>query len=100
MTAKSQTQLNEKDALQDMISSEKQLMSMYATALFEGSSKAVRKQFSTNLAAVANSQYELFTQMSARGYYAPAPAAKQMIDQMNDKFKKEQKGLKAQASKG
>ena len=61
-TSKSQTQLNEKDALQDMISAEKQLMSLYATALFEGSSKTVRKEFSANLNAVANSQYDLFTQ--------------------------------------
>ena len=95
-TSKSQTQLNEKDALQDMISAEKQLTSLYATALFEGSSKTVRKEFSANLNAVANSQYDLFTQMGARGYYAPAPATKQLIDQTNDKFKKEIKNLQAQ----
>ena len=95
-TSKSQTQLNEKDALQDMISAEKQLMSLYATALFEGSSKTVRKEFSANLNAVANSQYALFPQMGARGYYAPAPATKQLIDQTNDKFKKEIKSLQAQ----
>lgn len=94
-TSKSETQLNEKDALQDMISAEKQLMSLYATALFEGSSKTVRKEFSANLNSVANAQYDLFTQMGARGYYVPAPATKQLIDQTNDKFKKEKKSLQA-----
>lgn len=93
--SKSQTQLNEKDALQDMISSEKQLMELYAVALYEGSSKTVRKEFSANLNAAANSQYNLFTQMGARGYYVPAPAAKEQIDQINDKFKKEVKTLQA-----
>jgi spore coat protein CotF len=92
---KSDSQLNEKDAIQDMLESEKQLISFYATALFEGSSKSVRKEFSTNLMAVANNQYSLFNQMSTRGYYQPSPAQKQMIDQTNDTFKKQAKQLKA-----
>jgi spore coat protein CotF len=93
---KSDTMLNEKDAIQDMLESEKQLISFYATALFEGSTKNVRKLFSTNLNAVADNQYSLFNQMSTRGYYQPAPAQKQMIDQTNDTFKKLTKELKAQ----
>jgi spore coat protein CotF len=92
---KSDSQLNEKDAIQDMLESEKQLISFYATALFEGSSKSVRKEFSTNLMSVANNQYSLFNQMSTRGYYQPSPAQKQMIDQTNDTFKKQAKQLKA-----
>lgn len=92
---KSDIQLNEKDAIQDMLESEKQLISFYATALFEGSTKSVRKEFSTNLLSVAGNQYSLFTQMSSRGYYKPAPAQKQMIDQTNDTFKKNSKQLKA-----
>ena len=94
--SKSQTTLNEKDALQDMIGAEKQLMSLYAAALYEGSSKSVRRQFLSNLEGVASAQYDLFTQMSARGYYTPAPAEKCMIDGANDKFKKQAKSLKAQ----
>ncbi len=94
---KSDTQLNEKDAIQDMLESEKQLISFYATALFEGSSKNVRKEFSTNLMSVADNQYCLFNQMSTRGYYQPAPATKQLIDQANETYKKQAKQLKAQA---
>lgn len=92
---KTETTLNEKDAIQDMLESEKQLISFYATALFEGSSKSVRKEFSTNLLGVADNQYCLFSQMSSRGYYQPAPATKQLIDKTNDTFKKQQKTLKA-----
>ncbi len=88
-------QLNEKDTLQDMLESEKQLMELYTVALFEGSTKAVRKNFSTNLLGVAEDQFCLFTQMQTRGYYEPAPAKKAMIDEANDTYKKQKNSLKA-----
>jgi spore coat protein CotF len=93
---KNQPQLNEKDAILDMLESEKQLMSLYATALFEGSAKSIRKEFSTNFTQVAANQYTLFNQLSTRGYYTPTTAQKQQIDQATDSFKKQQKQLKAQ----
>ena len=71
---KSDVTLNERDSLQDMLESEKQLMSLYTTALFEGSSKAIRKNFSANLLGVAENQYCIYDQMSTRGYYEPQPA--------------------------
>ena len=92
---KSNTQLNEKDAILDMLESEKQLMSFYTTALFEGGSKSIRKGFSAHLNSVAENQYSLFNQMSTRGYYTPQPAPKQLIDQMCDTFKKEKKTLQS-----
>ncbi len=88
-------QLNEKDTLQDMLESEKQLMALYTTALFEGSTKSMRKNFSTNLLGVAENQYLLFTQMNTRGYYEPKPANKTVIDEACDTFKKQKNSLKA-----
>ena len=88
-------QLNERDTLQDMLESEKQLMELYTVALFEGSSKAVRKNFSTNLLGVAENQFLVFTQMSTRGYYEPKPANKTMIDEATSAFKKQKNSLKA-----
>ena len=87
--------LNEKDTLQDLLESEKQLMTIYTTALFEGSTKTVRKNFSTNLLGVAENQFSLFEQMQTRGYYEPQPAKKAMIDQANETYKKQKKELKA-----
>ena len=87
--------LNEKDTLQDMLESEKQLMELYTVALFEGSTKTVRKNFSTNLLGVAENQFGLFTQMQSRGYYEPQPAKKAMIDQVNCTYKKQKSQLKA-----
>ena len=87
--------LNEKDTLQDLLESEKQLMTIYTTAIFEGSTTAVRKNFSTNLLGVAENQFSLFQQMQSRGYYEPQPAKKAMIDQANATYKKQKKELKA-----
>ena len=87
--------INEKDTLQDMLESEKQLMELYTVALFEGSTKTVRKNFSTNLLGVAENQFGLFTQMQSRGYYEPQPAKKAMIDQANCTYKKQKSQLKA-----
>ncbi len=92
---KSDVTLNEKDALQDMLESEKQLMTLYTTALFEGSTKSIRKNFSSNLLGVAENQYTLFTQMSTRGYYQPQPANKNLIDTANQTYKKQKSQLKA-----
>ena len=92
---KSDVTLNEKDALQDMLESEKQLMTIYTTALFEGSTKSIRKNFSTNLMGVAENQYSLFTQMSSRGYYQSQPANKNMIDTANQNYKKQKSQLQA-----
>ena len=87
--------LNEKDTLQDLLESEKQLMALYTTALYEGSTASVRKNMSTNLLGVAENQFCLFTQMQTRGYYEPQPAKKAMIDEANATFKKQKKDLKA-----
>ena len=92
---KSDVTLNERDTLQDMLESEKQLMTIYNTALFEGSTKAMRKNFSANLLGVAENQYLIFTQMSTRGYYEPKPANKTVIDEACDNFKKQKNSLKA-----
>ena len=92
---KSDGTLNERDALQDMLESEKQLMAIYTTALYEGSTKSMRKNFSTNLLGVAENQFLIFSQMNSRGYYEPKPANKTLIDEANDTFKKQKKCLKA-----
>ncbi len=94
---KSDVMLNEKDALQDMLESEKQLMSLYTTALFEGSTKAMRKNFSENLLGVADDQYCLYSQMNSRGYYEPKPANKNLIDEANANYKKQKNSLKAES---
>lgn len=94
MKAKSETCLNEKDTFYDILEDEKQLLSLYATALFEGNGKQVRSCFSKNLDGVALNQYTIYSQMLAKGFLPePAPAVKDMIDTANENFKKIQKSL-------
>lgn len=97
---KSDTTLNEKDAIMDVLEGEKQLMGLYTTAMYEGSTKSIRKHFSDHLMAVANDQYMLFNQMSTRGYYTPQPAQKNAIDEANNTFKKQRNSLQAKSAQG
>ena len=86
--SKKETTLNEKDALQDMLEAEKLLMSYYSAAILEGSSKPFRKEILKNYTSSADTQFTVFEQMLARGYYDVQPAEKPMIDQKTKIFSK------------
>lgn len=91
--SKQETTLNEKDALQDILDCEKLLMNYYAAALTEGSCKSFRKEILKNYTSSADTQFSVFEQMLARGYYEVQPAAKMMIDQKAETFSKVQKQI-------
>ena len=91
--SKQETTLNEKDALQDMLDAEKQLMNYYSAALTEGSCKSFRKEILRNYSSSAETQFSVFEQMLARGYYEVQPAEKMLIDQKVDSFSKIQKQI-------
>ena len=93
--SKKDTTLNEKDALQDMLEAEKILMSYYSTAVIEGSSKPFRKEILKNYASSADTQFSIFEQMLARGYYDVQPAESKMIEQKKNVFSKVLKQLDA-----
>ena len=91
--SKQETTLNEKDALQDMLDVEKLLMTYYSAALTEGSCKSFRKEILKNYTGHAETQFRVFEQMLARGYYEVQPAEKLLIDQKVDSFSKVQKQI-------
>ena len=95
-TSKQDTTLSEKDALQDLLDCEKLLMGYYANALLEGSCKSFRKEILKNYTQNADTQFQVFEQMLARGYYEVQPAAKMLIDQNAEKFSKVKKQIAAQ----
>ena len=92
-TSKQDVTLSEKDALQDLLDCEKLLMSYYAAALLEGSSKSFRKEIVKLYTQNAETQFQVFEQMQARGYFEVQPAAKMLIDQNTEKFSKVKKQL-------
>ena len=86
--AKKDITLCEKDALQDMLDVEKQLLTFYTTALTEGSSQSFRKIILKNYSSSAESQFAIFKQMLSRGYYQVTPAPKMALDEKTEEFSK------------
>ena len=91
--SKKDTQLCEKDALQDLLDQEKLLMSYYAGALMEGSCKPFRKEILKNYTGHAETQFRVFEQMLSRGYYQVQPVQKLMLDENAEKFSKVKKQI-------
>ena len=80
--------LSEKDALQDMLNAEKQLMDYYSAALTEGSGRAFRKEILKNYSSSADTQFLVFEQMLAREYYVTQPAEKQLVEKKKEGYSK------------
>lgn len=94
-TSKKDITLSEKDALQDMLDIEKLLMSYYNAALTEGSCKPFRKEILKNFTAHADTQFTVFEQMLARGYYEVEPAETKLLEETAGAYKKVLKEMKA-----
>ena len=93
--SKKDTTLNEKDALQDLLEAEKMLLSYYNAAVIEGSCKPFRKEIFKNYTSSAETQFTVFEQMLARGYYNVKPAEKPMTDEKAKIFSKTLKEVKS-----
>lgn len=78
--------LTEEEILTDMLSAEKGLVKLYATALTEMTNAKLRAQMKKFLNEVSDGQNEFFSLMQQKGYYQVAPAQKQKIDSAIDKF--------------
>ena len=94
--SKKDVSLTEKDALQDMLDVEKLLMTYYGDALIEGSSQPFRNAILKSYTKHAETQFRIFEQMLARGYYEVQPAAKMLIDQQTENFSKIKKQIAAE----
>ncbi|MDE7158728.1 MAG: spore coat protein [Clostridiales bacterium] len=95
---KQDVSLNEKDALQDLLEAEKILLSYYHDAIVEGSCKPFRKEIFKNYTSSAETQFTVFEQMLARGYYDVQPAEKAMIDKKKEAFAKANKQIASGAN--
>jgi spore coat protein CotF len=95
---KSDISLNEKDALQDMLDTEKQLMHKYDMAIQEGSTKHLRSSFMKNFQQLSSDQFTIFEEMQTKGYYQTQQADKQSIDQKVENGKQIQSQLSQEGS--
>lgn len=78
--------LTEEEILTDILSAEKGLVKLYATALTEMTNAKLRAQMKKFLSEVSDGQNEIFSLMQQKGYCQVAPAQKQKIDGAIDKF--------------
>lgn len=88
-----QQKMSDEDIMNDLLSQEKQMISSYSTLLCEASCPNLRSVLTDNLTSSAQDQYQVFDQMSQRGWYptknANQPdvmAAKQKFAQMKSQL--------------
>ena len=78
--------LNCQQALTDMLTAEKNLVKLYATALTEMSSEANRSLIKRNLSDVADGQNLIFCEMQKQGFYQVKPAPKEKLLEAREQF--------------
>ncbi|MBO5526057.1 MAG: spore coat protein [Clostridia bacterium] len=79
MREKQMTTLNERDALSDLLSTEKKIMSLYSYAIGEGSGKEYRTKLFEGMEEVSANAFEVFDEMQTRGYYPVEEAEEEEI---------------------
>jgi spore coat protein CotF len=93
MDYKADITLNEKDSIQDLLNTEKQMVKLYATAITEGCSKGFREVVNANLNKSVNDQMSVFCMMTDCGYYRVQSAPEQTLKEQKQKFNAVKKQL-------
>ena len=79
-----QSQINpigEREALTDLLNSEKNMITLYAKALMESSCPKMRTMVEQGITQLAQDQYGVYANMATRGYYPIKQATTQMISE-------------------
>lgn len=78
--------MSDKEIMDDILSSQKAITSVYNTFSNECTHQCLRDDFLNILRDEHAIQSDVFTQMQKRGWYSPPEAQQQMIDQTKTKF--------------
>lgn len=81
-----QSNLSEREILNDALSSEKQLLHVYSTYLSEASCPNLRNELSKVFNETQQIQFEIFKAMEQKGWYQSQNAELQQVQQAYDKF--------------
>ena len=81
-----QPNLSEKDLLNDLLETEKSLLSSYSTYLAEASCPNLRNVLHGNFSQTAQDQFEVWSHMKQKGYYATKDAQDNEVQQAKQKF--------------
>ena len=91
-----QSQMNpigEREALTDLLNSEKNMITLYTKALMESSCPQMRNMVEQGITQLAQDQYGVYTNMATRGYYPIKQATPQMIAEAACMFESVQQQL-------
>lgn len=78
--------LSDQEIMEDILSSQKSVTSVYNTFSNECVHQPLRDDFLNILREEHNIQSSVFTEMEKRGWYSPAPAEAQMVNQAKTKY--------------
>lgn len=78
--------LADKELLEDALTSQKHITDTYNTYTNECATPEIRDDFMNILREEHQIQADVFTEMQKRGWYTPAPAEQQKINQTKQKF--------------
>lgn len=93
MDYKAEITLNEKDSLQDMLSTEKALVKLYAEAITEGCSKGFRTVVKDNLLKEIQDQINMFFNMTECDYVRVEAQETSVLASIRERFEKVKKEL-------
>lgn len=79
--------MNEKEMMQDLLTTEKQVISAYSTGITESSCPNLRNTLVNNFKSAQDIQYKVFDAMKQKGWYtskdAPANEVQQLKNEAN-----------------
>lgn len=84
----------EKELMNDLIASEKQVTSAYNTGITEASCSNLRQELTKCLTETQEIQYELFNAMKQRGWYQTKQAQQQDVQSAKTKYQQLKTELK------
>ncbi|KHD37310.1 spore coat protein F [Clostridium acetobutylicum] len=76
--------MTEKDLIEDILSSEKQLISSYSSGITESSCKNLRNVLVNNLKCSEETQYRAFDTMKQKGWYPTKDAQDNEVQKVKD----------------
>lgn len=83
--------VTEKDALNDLLIQEKDIIHVYGNFLPEGSTPQLRNILKKNMDVIAQQQYDIFVAMQEKGYYEVKEADETAISEARKQFSKSKK---------
>lgn len=78
---------SEKELMQDLLATEKQVVSSYSTGITESSCPNLRDTLVNNFKSVQDVQYKVFDAMRQKGWYPTKDAPEDEVNQLKDESK-------------